>query len=65
MRSRTLIAEFANAESVFRTNGWTEDPAGHGTRFVEVAGSGSWIEDGTGLIVGKISEAEIGPFSFF
>src|SRR5579871_3214600 len=40
LRRCALIAEFANTESIFGTNGWTEDAAGHGTRFIKLTESG-------------------------
>jgi hypothetical protein len=51
-----METKFANAKAVLRPHWWPEDAAGHGTGFIELAGPGLRIEDGTGLVVGKVRE---------
>jgi len=54
-------AEFAGGEVVFfGSHGWAEGAAENGAVLVEVAGAGGGIEDGAGLVVGKLFEENCG-----
>jgi hypothetical protein len=54
-----VIAKLADAESLLRAHGRTKDPAGNGTRKVQVTKAGGGIECRTRLIIGEVFETRL------